>query len=66
MPPNTTMNMMVVMMGCIKNHSGPRIVCLYHVTISRFTNMRYKSGYCQISPKSTESRLDLGLMTVMP
>lgn len=27
--------------------------------------MRYKSRYCQISPKSTESRLDLGLMTVV-
>lgn len=65
MPPNTTMNMMVVMMGWIKNHSGPRMVCLYQVTISRFTNMRYKSRYCQSSPKSTSSKLDLGLMTVV-
>jgi len=64
-PPNTTMYMMVVNAGCMKNHNGPRMVCLYWVTMSRLTNIDHRSRYCQISAKSTCRSLSLGLMTVV-
>ena len=47
----------VVIIGWMKNQSGPRTVCLYTVTISRFISMAHKSRYRHSSRKSIENRL---------
>lgn len=60
----TSIYIMVVMAGWIKNQAGPRIVCLYWVIISRFMKRLSKSRYCQISLKSISKSLFFGFIRV--
>ena len=57
---NTKVKITEVNKGCIKNHKGPNMVCLYTVTISRFTKSHSKSLYLQISLKLRSISFPLG------
>lgn len=47
----------------MKNHKGPKMVCLYIATKSRRTKRTNKSRYCQISLKLKANNEVLGLIS---
>ena len=57
--------MIVVKIGWIKNHKGPRIVCLYVAVKSLFTKDVIKSRYCQSSFKLSRKKLFFGVIIVV-